>query len=134
MVIVITSYSIHYTKLYDHIGLGHALQRYVRSQVEQDQAPVETLIDCDTRRPLRIGFLSPDLKTHSVAYFLLPLLKQLRQKQEVCRITSYNVCYTKLLRDITVSIDKIEKLGIDQVNEELRARGVGDEAISYNFV
>lgn len=66
-----------------HIGLGHALQRYVRSQVEQDQAPVETLIDCDTRRPLRIGFLSPDLKTHSVAYFLLPLLKQLRQKQEV---------------------------------------------------
>lgn len=33
------------------------------------------------------------------------------------------------ITDITVSIDKIEKLGIDQVNEELRARGVGDEAI-----
>lgn len=33
------------------------------------------------------------------------------------------------ISDITVSIDKIEKIGISQVNEELRARGLGDEAI-----
>jgi predicted O-linked N-acetylglucosamine transferase (SPINDLY family) len=29
------------------------------------------------RRPLRVGFISPDLRAHSVAYFLLPLLRNL---------------------------------------------------------
>ena len=31
--------------------------------------------------------------------------------------------------DITVAIDKLEKIGIDKVNEELRAVGIGDSAI-----
>ncbi|MDE6206184.1 MAG: histidine--tRNA ligase [Muribaculaceae bacterium] len=34
------------------------------------------------------------------------------------------------LVDITVAIDKIDKIGLDKVEEELRARGLGDEAIS----
>lgn len=33
------------------------------------------------------------------------------------------------LIDITVAIDKIEKIGIDAVNDELRERGIDDEAI-----
>ncbi len=32
--------------------------------------------------------------------------------------------------DITVAIDKIDKIGIDNVNAELREKGIGDEAIS----
>lgn len=32
--------------------------------------------------------------------------------------------------DITVAIDKIDKIGIDNVNTELREKGIGDEAIS----
>lgn len=34
------------------------------------------------------------------------------------------------LVDITVAIDKIDKIGIDKVNEELSERGLGDEAIA----
>ncbi|HSA04520.1 MAG TPA: ATP phosphoribosyltransferase regulatory subunit, partial [Tenuifilaceae bacterium] len=34
------------------------------------------------------------------------------------------------LTDITVAIDKIEKIGLDAVNEELRSKGVSDAAIS----
>lgn len=34
------------------------------------------------------------------------------------------------LTDITVAIDKIEKIGLDAVNEELRSKGVSDTAIS----
>lgn len=33
------------------------------------------------------------------------------------------------LTDITVAIDKIDKIGLDKVNEELRANGLDDEAI-----
>jgi len=32
--------------------------------------------------------------------------------------------------DITVAIDKLDKIGLDNVNEELRSDGIGDEAIS----
>ena len=35
----------------------------------------------EPERPLRLGFLSPDLRAHSVAYFLEPLLAHLDRKQ-----------------------------------------------------
>jgi histidyl-tRNA synthetase len=34
------------------------------------------------------------------------------------------------ITDITVSIDKLEKIGIESVNDELRERGVGEEAVA----
>ena len=34
------------------------------------------------------------------------------------------------ITDITVAIDKLEKIGIDSVNEELRSKGVSDEAVN----
>ncbi len=34
------------------------------------------------------------------------------------------------LIDITVAIDKIDKIGIDNVNSELRERGLSDEAVN----
>ena len=34
------------------------------------------------------------------------------------------------MTDITVAIDKLEKIGLDRVKEELRERGLGDEAIA----
>ncbi|HWL69988.1 MAG TPA: tetratricopeptide repeat protein [Geminicoccus sp.] len=37
--------------------------------------------DRDPHRRLRVGFLSPDLRGHSVAYFFLPLLRHLDQTQ-----------------------------------------------------
>ncbi len=34
------------------------------------------------------------------------------------------------LTDITVAIDKLDKIGIEKVNEELRSKGIGEEAIT----
>jgi protein O-GlcNAc transferase len=36
----------------------------------------EFLVDPDPERPLRIGYLSPDFRRHSVAYFVAPLLAE----------------------------------------------------------
>ncbi len=41
----------------------------------------------DPRRPLRIGYVSPDLRSHAVSYFLEPLLRHHRPEQ--CRVTCY---------------------------------------------
>ena len=38
-------------------------------------------VTADAERPLRIAFLSPDLRTHSVAYFIEPLLAHLDPEQ-----------------------------------------------------
>ena len=80
---VITSYSIHYTKLYDdqHVAVGkleagHALFRHDQQiLVHPDEIPA--LADLEGA-DLVIGVLD-----HADAE---------------ARITSYNVCYTKLLR------------------------------------
>ncbi|MFR4237498.1 MAG: histidine--tRNA ligase, partial [Alistipes onderdonkii] len=34
------------------------------------------------------------------------------------------------IMDITVAIDKLEKIGIEAVNDELRAKGIADEAVT----
>ena len=74
-VIVITSYSIHYTKLYESIK--NAVISRVKILASLDIA--ERRIPQDGRIKLRLG------KKKSVDF-------------RVSRITSYNVCYTKLLR------------------------------------
>lgn len=38
--------------------------------------------------------------------------------------------YPERLTDITVAIDKIDKIGIDKVNDELREKGISEEAIT----
>lgn len=38
--------------------------------------------------------------------------------------------YPERLTDITVAIDKIDKIGIDKVNDELREKGISEEAIA----
>jgi tetratricopeptide (TPR) repeat protein len=38
--------------------------------------PLEVERDCDPERKLRVGFVSPDFREHSVAHFLFPLFEQ----------------------------------------------------------
>ena len=89
---VITSYSIHYTKLYDHVRVALNPDGSFRNYVS-------------TRKSM-----SPAARAA-----IEPLYKQLRDAEDAGgmeasekilgeflashRITSYNVCYTKLLRD-----------------------------------
>ena len=59
-------------------------------------------VELDSERPLRVGFVSPDLKQHSVAYFLEPLLRATDR-------TAFDlVCYADVLKP-------------DAVTERLRA-------------
>lgn len=55
-------------------------------------------------RPLRVGFMSPDLRTHPVGYFLLPVIEALDQT----RVTP--VFYAGVARPDAVS-DKLKSLG-----------------------
>jgi len=63
-----------------HIGLGSALERHYRQNLPEVCRKTSTEI---SSKLLRIGFLSPNLKEHSISYFLLPLLKELSQKKDI---------------------------------------------------
>ena len=76
---VITSYSIHYTKLYDNISLVYLLTE------EESCEPCERLYTTLSASGLKINRL--DYTEQAGIY-----------TRHLNRITSYNVCYTKLLR------------------------------------
>lgn len=82
-----------------HISLGAALERHYRSQVEQ-HAPLAGR----QSNGLRIGFLSPDLRNHSVSFFLLPLLRELSKRDDV-----WTAAYA-LNKKIDATTHEIERL------------------------
>ena len=61
----------------EHVMIGKALREYYRADISDTKTP------SGNRTPLRFGFLSPDLRQHSVPYFLLALLNGLRNLPEV---------------------------------------------------
>ena len=83
--------------------------------------------DHEVGRRLRIGYVSPDFRTHSVAYFLEPLLKEHdRQAVEV-------FCYAEVKRPDTVTTDlqgladhwrMTVGLSDDELAERIRADGI----------
>ena len=101
---VITSYSIHYTKLYDHVEPGRRIvgQRIdVRGDVAEMRGAVADA-DFPGDRPATGGEPAhhQPCSTGLVVQQGLQEGRQPRATQDavVARITSYNVCYTKLLR------------------------------------
>ena len=86
---VITSYSIHYTKLYDVAGFGmmqvmmYAIPAYIAGDGDMT-ADIEQLL----------RWASFVLTLPVVFYSAAPFFQRAARD----RITSYNVCYTKLLR------------------------------------
>ena len=104
---VITSYSIHYTKLYDDLPADLPI-----ILADQQQGPVVFALDADL----------PGLG-HAQAEFLQGIAVEV---EHVCvrvakvapgaegdRITSYNVCYTKLLRCVTnLSASRRSRAGV----------------------
>lgn len=53
-----------------HRRFGQSVQSRVRPRADHPNTP-------DPDRPLRVGFVSPDLRTHSIAYFLQPIIEHL---------------------------------------------------------
>ncbi len=65
--------------LLDHLNFGRTLQQAVAADVAARAGPrftAPTAADAD--RPLRVGILSHDLRSHSVAYFIEPVLSAIR--------------------------------------------------------
>ena len=111
-IVVITSYSIHYTKLYDAVyGGSDAASWDVQSRGLKRGADV--VIATPGRLISHINLY--DIDFSGVKYFILDeadrmldmgffddimlVVKRLpKERQTIIRITSYNVCYTKLLR------------------------------------
>lgn len=61
-----------------HHRFGHSVQSRVRT-------PARYTITPDPDRRIKIGFISPDLRTHSIAYFIAPLFEHLdRERFEIC--------------------------------------------------
>ena len=95
---VITSYSIHYTKLYDqdevirHIVNVLAVQLSTSEKERVGRPPTENLEAYDyylrAEQAVRSGF-RPNFRIALNLY---------NKATELDRVTSYNVCYTKLLR------------------------------------
>ena len=96
---VITSYSIHYTKLYDFnihptIIVNETEKNILKKTIDYYKTTTNNAHIYDFTR-------SSDSKHHKL--YLGPtsqvaLTSSLRGKLAGARITSYNVCYTKLLR------------------------------------
>lgn len=53
-----------------HRRFGQSVQARVRPRADHPNHP-------DPDRPIRVGFVSPDLRTHSIAYFLQPIIEHL---------------------------------------------------------
>lgn len=61
-----------------HRRFGQSVQSRVRTPARYPNTP-------DPDRRIRVGFVSPDLRTHSIAYFIQPIIEHLdRRRFEVC--------------------------------------------------
>ena len=83
-IFVITSYSIHYTKLYEKTGSSSGA-RYSEDNIIDSGIDIE-----EPEGGADIPPVLPILSTTNIIVF----------PDMVARITSYNVCYTKLLRPL----------------------------------
>lgn len=65
--------SLHYLPEPDRAEIYAEHRRWEQRHVPPQPAPRHSK-DADPDRPLRIGYLSPDFRTHAVAYFIEPVL------------------------------------------------------------
>ncbi len=72
--------------LAEHRRLGELLENAIPERLT-DWKPHLT----SRRRPLRVGVISPDMRTHSVAVFALPLLRQLHTRASEFRVSVFHV-------------------------------------------
>lgn len=66
--------ALHYPATHDPLSVFHEHRTWGESQGRGLPAPQFSLIKRDPDRRLRIGYVTPDLRSHSVAYFLESLL------------------------------------------------------------
>ena len=103
---VITSYSIHYTKLYEsEIDELRASIAAKKIEIETAKVAVEKYKSQqdNVRNNREYDFLSKEIEFQTLEIELCEkrikeFTAEEKDKNQELRITSYNVCYTKLLR------------------------------------
>ncbi len=92
-------------------------------------APSEPLHDNDPdpERVLRVGYVSADLRRHSVAYFIEPVLRS--HDRNACRIYCYSGVVredevTKRLRRHADQWRRVHQLGMEETAEQVRRDGI----------
>ena len=98
---VITSYSIHYTKLYDICRMTKIMRRSMRTTSIRFTGSSRMKINQQNKSNTKEDAQHPLFYANLRDELLLPV-QHTPQKRHLhlnrSRITSYNVCYTKLLR------------------------------------
>ena len=105
---VITSYSIHYTKLYDKMLEAMSAVRAISicPAAAKDKTPGKASSICFVLNPAIAKKLCASAAWLEVNIVAAP------RSMDCCRITSYNVCYTQLLRQIkTIMNDCLPFIG-----------------------
>lgn len=108
---------------------GAKLFRSHREWEKNLKKPVESLrlSDKTSRRPLKVGIVSPDLWTHSVAYFLIPLLQY--YDREEFHITCYSDTQvpdetTEMLKRFSNSWREIRNLSDEALTKRIRSDNI----------
>ena len=82
----------------------------------------------DPQRPLRIGFVSPDLHSHAVAQFISPVFALLKDSALLAPYVYYNNSIdddtTRLLRDFVPNWRAIDELDDEAAERLIRADGI----------
>jgi predicted O-linked N-acetylglucosamine transferase (SPINDLY family) len=66
--------SLHYDPFVHDDALFAAHRDWADRHVQPQSSPVSYASDADPNRPLRVGYVSPDFRSHAVAYFVEPIL------------------------------------------------------------
>ncbi len=74
----INEQNILYQKKVDEL---YPKEKWLCKRKYNDVIPMKMGIQTDTNRKVRLGYFSPDFRTHSVAYFLLPILQHHNRAQ-----------------------------------------------------
>ena len=97
----------------------------VCSEIVPLSAEFENELSCE--RILRLGFLSADLREHSVAYFLLPLLRALDRGKFEIYLFSSNVrddAYTEIFRSLSTEFLEVRDVADYKVAELIRKKKI----------
>ncbi len=110
--------------LAEHRRFGELLENAIPDRSTDWQPSLK-----NQRRPLRIGVISPDMRTHSVAVFALPLLRQLHMRASDFYVTVFHVggvedATTTRLREHAHAWVHLPHQSPDQIATVVRTAGV----------